>query len=136
MLGFENDSFYMIQNNVVFYLSKLCSENLTKKEAFLASIPLAEALCSIVCSFCHNQIILATHVLKIMQKEKTLNALAICYNFTADCKNVEIAFYLLRIFNKYAEENFELKEGLTIFQFCLEKLCNICIFQNDVKTGE
>ena len=31
MLGFENDSFYMIQNNVVYYIVMLCKQYLIKK---------------------------------------------------------------------------------------------------------
>ena len=36
MLGFENDLFFMIQNNVIFYLSMLCKQYLVKKENYIS----------------------------------------------------------------------------------------------------
>jgi hypothetical protein len=43
-----------------------------------------------------------------MQEENTLSILSIAYTFASDYKQIDIAFSLLQILNKYTEELFEI----------------------------
>ena len=91
----------MIQNNVVFYIAMLCKQYLTKKETLINMLNLAQLICSIIKSFCHDQLILGSHILQIMQGEDTLTSLSVCYRFAAELKKEEVVTNLLLIFNKY-----------------------------------
>lgn len=111
-------------------MTMLCKQCLTKKEMFVNYTPVVEVLCSLIKNFCYDQLVLAPHILQIMQEEDTLTSLSMCYHFAAEYKNSDIATSLLLIFNKYTEEIFEVTEALQIFQYSLKELANICIFQN------
>lgn len=79
----------------------LCKQYLTKKEMYLNYTPVAELLCAIIRSFTHDQLILSSHILQILQEENTLNSISICYHFAVEYKNTEIATSILLVFNKY-----------------------------------
>jgi hypothetical protein len=83
LLGFENDLFFMIQNNVIFYIAMLCKQYLTKRDTYFNLELVADRLCSLIRCFCHDQLVMAPHILQIMQEEETLSSLAICYHFAA-----------------------------------------------------
>jgi len=62
--------------------------------------------------------------------------LAVAYNWASEFKQIEIALAILSVFNRYNEENFEVGESSAIYGGCLERMANILIFQNDIKTSE
>lgn len=113
----------------------LCKQFMTKKESYLNHISIIEKICPLLVSFSHDQIVLPSHLLQILQEEDTLSSLALAYNIASDFKQIDIAWAILKVFNKYNEENFDLNEALGIFGCCFDRLCNIIIFQNDVKTS-
>lgn len=125
----------MIQNNVIYYITMLCKQFMTKKESYLNHISIIEKICPLLVSFSHDQIVLPSHLLQILQEEDTLSSLAMAYNIASDFKQIDIAWAILKVFNKYNEENFDVHEALGIFGCCFDRLCNIIIFQNDVKTS-
>jgi hypothetical protein len=125
----------MIQNNAIYYIAMLCKQFMTKKESYLNHLQIIEKICPLITNFTHDQIVLPSHLLQILQEEDTLGSLALAYNFAADFKQTDIALSILKIFNKYNEENFDVSEALGIFSFCFEKTCNIITFQNDIKTS-
>ena len=99
-------------------------------------VSIVEMTCSLIKGFCYDQLVLAPHIIQIMQEEETINALAMCYRFVVDFKKEDIALNLLLVFNKYTEESFDPAEAVEIFQYSMKELCNIGSFQNDLKTSE
>lgn len=91
----------MIQNNAIYYLAMLCKQVMTKREAYLAHTPIIERLCPLLRSFTHDQLVLPSHLLQILQEEDTLSSLAAGYNFAAEFKQIEVALGMLSIFNRY-----------------------------------
>lgn len=96
----------MIQNNAIYYLSMICKQYMLKKEHYINHIAIIEKLCTLIKTFIYDQIILPSHLLKILQEENTLNCISIGYSHATDIKHTELSGILLRILNKYNEDNF------------------------------
>ena len=66
-------------------------------------IQIVEIACSIIKGFCCDQLVLAPHILQVLQEEDTLNSLVACYRFVVEFKKEDVALNLLLVFNKYVE---------------------------------
>ena len=53
-VGFERDVFYMVQNNAIFYLTMLCKQLMTDREAFLGHLPLVEKVAGLLRRMTHD----------------------------------------------------------------------------------
>jgi hypothetical protein len=102
-MGFEKDVFYMIQNNAIYYMAMLCKQTMTKRESYISHTSIIERLCPLLRSFAHDQLVLPSHLLQVLQEEDTLSSLAVAYNWAAEFKQIEIALAILSVFGRYSE---------------------------------